>query len=119
MHDIRINFQKVPTDTSEKSVQKLNDIDRVNYRNILRNPNYENYKPKFRETKSFRFEKNRNNLDEHVNEISNKSSQSETDSDDLEGQGIEKIFKPIRYLHYIKKPSRSKHIRLYLYPNRS
>ena len=90
VYEISINLQNVFTDTSEKSLKKLNDVDRVMYQNIVRSLGFDKYIPKQGESKSGRYKYTKNNLDNHVNKILNRSIQSDFDSD-LEGQGVKII----------------------------
>ena len=75
----------------------MSELDRVMYNNTLTNPKFDDYKPIHRETKSSRYKNGRNNLDEHVNKVLNRSTQSDSD---MEGQGIEKTIKPSNIIDF-------------------
>ena len=51
MYDISTNLQNVYTHTSEISLTKVNDINRVKYKNLLGSLYYEKYKLSFGKTK--------------------------------------------------------------------
>ena len=61
------------------------------YQKFSKIPVYEKFKPKAGETESGRYKYNKTNLDEHVIKFSKRSIQSETESDDLEGQWVKII----------------------------
>ena len=54
-NDIWTDYQKIFDDTAGKPIEKLDDIGRVNYRNFLRSPNYEDHKASCRELESKRY----------------------------------------------------------------
>ena len=62
-------------------------------KNSLTSANYGDYIPQPGETKSSRYKFTKSFLDDHVNKILDISIQSETDSDDIQGQGV-KITSP-------------------------
>ena len=86
--DFSTNLQNDFTYTSDNSLKKFHDVDRVMYQNISKSLDYENYKPISWKTKSGRYEYTENNLDDHVNQILNRSIQSDSD---LEGQGVKTV----------------------------
>ena len=51
VYEISNNLQNVFSDTSDKSLKKLDDVDRVQNRNMLKSPIYDSYKPGPGETK--------------------------------------------------------------------
>ena len=77
--DLTPNLLKVFTDTSGKSIKKLNKNEEITYKKLLKTLEYPNYKPRGGESKSRRYYYN-----------TKKFNQSETDSD-LEGQGVKII----------------------------
>ena len=76
--NITPNLQNVFTDTSGKSLKKLDKMEIITYKQLLKSLNYKNYKPKFGENKSERY-KNTENILTPIN---------------LQGRGIEKIIIP-------------------------
>ena len=76
--NITPNLQNVFTDTSGKSLKKLDKMEIITYKQLLKTLNYKNYKPKFGENKSGRY-KNTKNILTPIN---------------LQGRGIEKIIIP-------------------------
>ena len=44
VYEISNNLQNVFSDTSDKSLKKLDDVDRVQNKNMLKSPNYDSYK---------------------------------------------------------------------------
>ena len=94
VNDLSTNLQSVFTDTTEKPLKKLNDVDRVMYKNISSRLYLEKHKPISAESKSGRYKHIKSSLDDHVDKILNGSFPSESKSDDLEGHGIEKITIP-------------------------
>ena len=59
------------------------------YQNILKTPNYDDYIATRGETKTSRYKYTKNSLNDHVKNFLNRSTQSETASDDyLKGQGL-------------------------------
>ena len=76
--NITPNLQNVFTDTSGKSLKKLDKMEIITYKQLLKTLNYKNYKPKFGENKSGRY-KNTKNIFTPIN---------------LQGRGIEKIIIP-------------------------
>ena len=89
-YKLSANLQNVFIDTTGKSLKKLNDVDRVMYQNIVRSLGFYKYIPKQGESNSGRYKYTKNNLDDHVNKILNRSIQSDSDSD-LQGQGLKII----------------------------
>ena len=81
------------TETSVKSIKKL-EQNRVKYQHNSKSLNYEDCEPTDGEANSGRYSYNRDHLDDGVDRILNKSIECENESDDLEGQGIEKITIP-------------------------
>ena len=77
--DLTPNLLKVFTDTSGKSIKKLNKNEEITYKKLLQTLDYPNYKPKGGEAKSGRYLYNKKIF-----------NQSETDSE-LEGQGVKII----------------------------
>ena len=90
VYKISTDLQNVSTDTTAKSLKKLNDVDKVMYQNIVRSVGFDKYIPKQGESKSGRYKYTKNNLDGDVNKILNRSFQSDSDSD-LQGQGLKII----------------------------
>ena len=76
--NITTNLQNVFTDTTGKSVKKLDKTENRTYKKLLQTLNYENYKPKFGENKSGRSKDTKNILN----------------PGNLQGQGIEKVIIP-------------------------
>ena len=76
--NITPNLQNVFTDTTGKTLQKLDKTEITTYKQLLKTLNYENYKPKFGENKSGRYKNTKNIL------IPN----------NFQGRGIEKIIIP-------------------------
>ena len=73
--NITPNLQNVVTDTSGKSLKKLDKTEIITYKQLLKTLNYKNYKPKSGEKKSGRY-KNTQDIFKPIN---------------LQGRGIEKI----------------------------
>ena len=90
VYKISTDLKNVFTDTTEKSLRKLNDVDRVMYQNIVRTLGFDKYIPKQGESKSGRYKHTKNNLDDHVKKTLNRSIQSDSDSD-LQGEGLKII----------------------------
>ena len=76
--NITPNLQNVFTDTSGKSLKKLDKMEIITFKQFLKTLNYKNYKPKFGENKSGRYKNTKN--------IFNPNN--------LQGRGIEKIIIP-------------------------
>ena len=76
--NITPNLQKVLTDTTDKSLKKLNKKVNQTYRKLLNTLNYENYRPKYGEVNSGRYKYTKNIL-KPIN---------------LQGRGIEKTIIP-------------------------
>ena len=76
--NITPNLQNVFTDTTGKSLKKLDKMETITYKQLLKTLNYKNYKPKTGETNSGRY-KNTKNILIPIN---------------LQGRGIEKIIIP-------------------------
>ena len=76
--NITPNLQNVFTDTSGKSLKKLDKMEIITYKQLLKTLNYKNFKPKFGENKSGRY-KNTKNILTPIN---------------LQGRGVEKIIIP-------------------------
>ena len=76
--NITPNLQKVFTDTTDKSLIKLNKKENQTYRKLLNTLNYENYRPKYGKVNSGRYKYTKNIL-KPIN---------------LQGRGIEKIIIP-------------------------
>ena len=89
-YKLSADLRNVFIDTTGKSLKKLNDVDRVMYQNIVRSLGFYKYIPKQGESNSGRYKYTKNNLDDHVNKILNRSIQSDSDSD-LQGQGLKII----------------------------
>ena len=60
---------KIFTDTSEKTLEMLTDIDTVKYQNVLRSLSYKIYKPILLETESSRNKYTKNRPNEQVKEV--------------------------------------------------
>ena len=60
--NITPNLRNVFTDTTGNSWKKLNKMETVTYIQLLKTVNYKNYKPKFGENKSGRYENTKNIL---------------------------------------------------------
>ena len=56
------NLQNVFTDTTGKSLKKLDQMEIITYKQLLKTLNYKNYKPEFGENKSGRYKNTRNIL---------------------------------------------------------
>ena len=76
--NITTNLQNVFTDTTGKSLKKLDKTENRTYKKLLQTLDYENYKPNFGENKSSRYRNTKNILT----------------SINLQGREIEKIIKP-------------------------
>ena len=76
--NITPNLENVFTDTTGKSLKKLNKTETLTYKQLLKTLNYKNYRPKYGEVNSGRY-KHTNNLLVPIN---------------LRGRGIEKIIIP-------------------------
>ena len=76
--NITPNLQNVFTDTTGTSLKKIDKMETLTYKQLLKTLNYKNHKPKFGENKSGRY-KNTKNILVPIN---------------LQGFGIEKIFNP-------------------------
>ena len=72
------NLQNVCTDTTSKSLKKLNKKDNQTYKKLLNTLNYEYYKPKYGEIISGRYKNTKNNLKPN----------------NLQGRGFEEIIIP-------------------------
>ena len=82
VYNIGTNLQKVFTDTSEKPLKNLSELDAVMYKHILTSLSYDDYIPRHGEIKSRRYKQTKKGLDEHVNKILTNSIQSESKCDD-------------------------------------
>ena len=60
--NITPNLQKVFTDTTGKSLKKLDKMENLTYEKLLKTLNYEKYKPKFGEINSGRYKNTKNIL---------------------------------------------------------
>ena len=60
--NITPNLQNVFTDTTGKSLKKLDKMESLTYKQLLTTLNYKNYKPKFGENKSGRYKNTKNIL---------------------------------------------------------
>ena len=58
-NDICTDYQEIFDDTTGNSIEKLDDKGRVNYRNFLKSPNYEDDKASGRELESKRYNYNK------------------------------------------------------------
>ena len=76
--NIRQGIQNVFTQTSNIPLKELNNQEREIYNNILKTLDFEKYKPKFGDSKSYRYKQFKSNFNKR----------------NLEGQGIEKILNP-------------------------
>ena len=62
VYNITPNLQNVFTDTTGKSLKKLDKSEIITYKQLLKTLNYKNYKPKFGENKSGRYKNTKNIL---------------------------------------------------------
>ena len=72
-YNINANRKNVFTDTTEKPLKMLSELDRVMYENNLTSLNFDDYIPKPDATNSGRSKYIENNLDENVNKFLNRS----------------------------------------------